>query len=205
MLSVTDATIKGFNTFLEEQQALGGDAFLSLTLFDTSFTNRYVGVPLNQIPPMAIGGANAYSPGGATALLDAIGTTTKRAEEWIQQNHFTGQVQMVILTDGYENSSNSWHIRQPIQHDDDKDVLGLIQWKQNVDGWKFLFLGSGGTKWLENTFDSVVDKRHFYGYTHDAASTTQTYGAMSSATKTHRLAGGEFVMPKGDPNASGQK
>lgn len=175
-------TIDGFNTFLRDQQEQAGACRMSLTMFDTSFDVRYVAEDVSRVAPL---NDYLYQPGGGTALLDAVGSTIKGAEQWIANGHQQYKVIVAILTDGEENSSHEWHIRQPLIEGDDRDLAGLIQWKQ-TEGWEFVFMGAGGSGWLERTFGHVLAQDRFVQYTNDFAGTSSNYATLSAAVSTYR-------------------
>lgn len=189
------ATLDGFNEFLDEQRAQEGEAFLSLTFFDTSFETRYVGTPLSDVPPLG-SPSNPYIPNGMTALCDAVGVCIKGTEAWLA-NHpeFNGQVMVVVQTDGGENSSKEWHIKQPMVDGDPKDVAGLIRWKQ-AEGWQFLFLGAGGSDWLERNFGHVAAKGTIYGFNNDAKGYQTAFRGVSASMTRSRMTGAAFVAPQ---------
>lgn len=193
MNSVRQATIDAYNQFFNEQRDQPGQAYLFLTLFNTYFENRFMGTPLEAVPDLGTPG-NQYVPGGGTALLDAVGTSIKSAEAWLAGHpEFDGRVFVVITTDGQENASKTWHNYIPMQANDDKDVSGLIRWKQS-EGWDFVFLGSG-SDWLERNFGHVIaDHRKFVTYAGDALSTTGTYAGVSSAMTSARQRGTDFIV-----------
>lgn len=194
MNAVTKATIDGFNAFIADQRQAPGNAYLSLTLFDTNFDVRYVGADLDTVPPLGTPD-NPYVPSGMTALFDAVGTTIKGTEKWLANRSFDGKIVVVVLTDGQENSSHEWHVSHPVRPGDDRDLGGLIEWKQK-EGWEFVFLGSGGSAWLEQTFGHVVAADSFSGFAHDSASSVATYAGVSSNLRSSRLTGERFVAPK---------
>jgi hypothetical protein len=197
------STIDGFNSFLWDQQRQPGECRLSLTQFDTSFQIDHIAQDINIVPPLS---TYTYMPSGGTALLDAVGTTIKNAEQWIAKNGTTvirtmgaGQgmfrsapvdwkVLTVVFTDGEENSSHQWHINQPTVSGDDRDIGGLIQWKQN-EGWEFQFMGTGGSAWLEKTFKHVIPPDRFYSYAATNEAHTHSHNLLSSATSTYRGTG----------------
>lgn len=186
MVFVTDATCEGFNQFKSDQKANQGETLMTLTLFDTSFDTLFVATPLNDIPDLGLT-TNSYSPSGMTALFDAVGGSIKKTEHWVNEHNWTGRVMVVTLTDGEENSSNHWHVRNPRLDGDAFDIVGLIDWKKN-EGWDFVFLGAGGTKWLERTFHTLP-KENFYAYAGDAGTTRTAYAAMDSAITRSRVTG----------------
>lgn len=192
MAGVADATIEGANSFLHDQREQPGQALLSLTLFDTRFEVRYVAKPLAEVPPFDKMGANAYQPGGMTALFDAVGTTIKGTEAWLTKHpEFGGKVVVVTLTDGFENSSHEWHINNPMIPGDARDLNGLIQWKQ-AEQWQFVFLGAGGSQWLEKTFGAVCDSASFAGYDNTPRATVATYAGVSHSLTATRSTGKRF-------------
>jgi len=111
-------TIGGFNTFLKEQDP---DEILSLTLFDNEINHLYKKA-VRDIEPLT---QKTYVPRGGTALLDAIGTVIKKVP--------TDETpSIVILTDGFENSSTKYtkmHINDLIQ-------------EKKKSGWTFVFLAA---------------------------------------------------------------
>ena len=68
-------------------------------------------------------------PRGGTALLDAIGRTLASTREKRHDGELTS---IVVVTDGYENSSREWSRLQ---------VMDSIKQRQ-AEGWNFTFLGS---------------------------------------------------------------
>lgn len=189
MTSVNKATCDGFNQFVADQKSNPGEAYLTLTLFDTAFDVRYVGTALNDVPDLGTS-VNSYIPSGMTALFDAVGEAVKATEKWVDSNSWTGRVMVVILTDGQENSSNEWHINNPRVENDAMDVAGLIDWKQK-EGWDFIFLGAGGTEWLERTFHTLL-RSNFYAYAGDSGSTAHAHALLSNAV-TRSRAGGQSL------------
>lgn len=142
---------------------------------------------------MDITGPNAYKPDGGTPLLDAVAVTIKGTEAWLAKHpEFTGKVITVVLTDGEENTSTEWHLNHPMVEGDDRDLGGLIQWKQD-EGWEFIFLGAGGSAWLERAFGHVVADASFFAYTNDAATSHAMYAGVSNAVTRTRTFGGSFV------------
>lgn len=111
-------TIGGFNTFLKEQDP---DTVLSLTLFDNEINQVYKKA-VGDIEPL---NTKTYVPRGGTALLDAIGHVIKSVP-------IDETPSIVILTDGFENSSKKYsklHIND------------LIEEKKKA-GWTFVFLAA---------------------------------------------------------------
>lgn len=200
MAPLVPSTIEGFNTFIDEQRNQPGTARLSLTLFDTHFDTRYIATPLHNVPRMGHVGPNSYIVGGGTALLDAVGSTVRGIEAWQSNHGVDTPVKIVTLTDGEENSSHHWHICHPRDRQDKNDLINLIEYKQG-EGWEFLFLGAGGSQWLEKSFGQIVPREAFYTFTASAGGTAEAYRGLANATSTSRNTGTTIGshMPKSTP------
>lgn len=133
MNSVRDDAIGGFNTFLSQQQALPGEASMTVAQFDHEYLVTHANKPLRDVPPL---NTVTYAPRGMTALYDAIGRTvdTVGAElAALPASERPAKVLMLIITDGFENSSREYsgaRIREMIAHQREKY------------SWEFIFIGS---------------------------------------------------------------
>jgi len=182
------STIEGLNAFLDEQRETqdAGEAFVSLTLFDTSFDVRYVGTPIAQVAPLG-SPTNQYSTGGGTALYDGVGVTVAGVEQWIRNNEFGGKVVVVIFTDGEENSSRQFHIWDSPNAEDDKDLNNLIQAKQD-EGWDFVFLGTGQSAWTEAKKFTAIPVASHINYVADSHNHNLVYAGASQTMSAVRSA-----------------
>lgn len=179
---LADATIEGVNAFLGEQKRGTGEVRFSLTLFDTSFDVRFVAHPLQDVPPLG-SRDNRYTPRGGTALYDAVTTTIKGVQAWLDNHpHYRGDVVIVIQTDGEENSSQVSTL---------DDVNALIANKTR-QGWEFVFQGTGQAAWTEGQkFTAIPDGAKFAG-NDDALSHRAAYAASSRALLRKRASGERF-------------
>lgn len=130
---IKEATIKGFNSFLNEQQMGNNDDKISLVQFDHEYQVVYESININEVKPL---NENTFIPRGSTALLDAIGNTVKNTKNRI--NHLNKSdkpknVLIVIITDGEENSSNKYTRER---------IFKKISNREKRDDWKFVFIGS---------------------------------------------------------------
>ena len=119
MANCLDDTIGGFNTFLNDQKI--NKCNFSINLFDHEYTNLFTG---NIVDAPYLSASN-YIPRGSTALFDSIGTLIKNVNE-------KGKVIIVILTDGFENSSKYYT---------KESIFDIITMKKN-DNWEFIYLGA---------------------------------------------------------------
>jgi len=123
MESILDDAIGGFNTFLRSQQAQPGEAKLSLILFDHEYQVVHQAVDIQQVEPL---NQDTYVPRGSTALLDAVGRTIDAVGERLTataESERPSQVIISILTDGYENASQTYSkpkVAEMIKHQTEK-------------------------------------------------------------------------------------
>lgn len=121
-----DEVIAGFNRFLQDQWALPDSCRLSLTKFNTVCSLLYPPRPLAQVPRLD---RDHYTPGGNTALFDAIAETVR-----VAQAHKLAEerVLCVVITDGAENAS-----RETTQ----QQVTEIIKALERRGDWTFVYLG----------------------------------------------------------------
>lgn len=125
MYNIMDSTIIGINNFIEDQKTLKAECILSLFIFDTIIENPISKANLKTFPGIT---KEMIQPRNATALYDAI----KVSIEDINNYNYNGNKTIVIMTDGYENSSKL------IDH---IGINKLIQ-ESKLNGIKFIYLGA---------------------------------------------------------------
>ena len=126
---IRDATISGFNEFKNDQAREEGNAFFTLTLFDTQFHTVCKAVPVREVPDLDYA---SYAPGECTALYDAIGYTMRLTDEFVAL-HKPDQVLFVIMTDGEENSSREFTRQR---------IFEMIRDRQTLAEYEFIYLGA---------------------------------------------------------------
>ena len=130
MQSILDDAIGGFNTFLAAQQRQPGQAKLSLILFDHEYQVVHQAVDIQQAEPL---NQDTYVPRGSTALLDAVGKTIDAVGERLAataESERPSQVIISILTDGYENASQTYSKPK---------VAAMIKHQTEKYNWAFEF------------------------------------------------------------------
>ena len=107
MYGLEDDTIGGYNSFLESQKKLKGEAVVSTVLFDGTYDVLHNRIPLSKIKPLT---RNDYMAGGSTALLDAVGSTIDMISYFQKKERGKKVTQtiFVIITDGMENASSEY-------------------------------------------------------------------------------------------------
>ena len=176
MAGLEGDTIGGFNAMLAKQRALDGPCRLTTVLFNSCSTLLHDRIDIQAVSPMT---GEMYCPGGSTALLDAIGQTICKlvqVQRSTAESHRAGRVLFVIITDGAENASRTYTLRE---------IRDMISRQQEKYGWEFLFLGAN--------MDAVETAGHFgispdraADYVPDAAGTALNFQAVSEAAAVFR-------------------
>ena len=132
MTAIEDDTKGGFNTFLRDQRDEEGEATVTLYDFNTDVKRVYQAYPIEDAPELT---DDNYTPGGQTALHDAIYTAVTETADRLNELGTTERpenVVVVILTDGKENASETHPER----------VREQVTIRQEEHGWEFLFIGA---------------------------------------------------------------
>lgn len=124
-----DATISGFNEYVDNLKRQNGKIRFSLTKFNSEKIDRpFIKTPIKDVTHLS---NRTYNPANMTPLYDAIGRTVKSLDKE------KGKVLCVIMTDGEENASKEYKR---------EDIFKMIKRKEK-DGWSFVFLGANQDAW----------------------------------------------------------
>lgn len=169
-------TIGGFNSMIEKQKKVDGDALISTVLFDNTSEVLHDRVNIQSINPMT---DEDYSVRGCTALLDAIGGAIHHIgtiHKYARTEDIPKHTMFVITTDGMENASH-WYSSERIRQ--------MIERQKIKYGWEFLFLGAN--------IDAVDTARNFgisedraVDYHSDSEGTQLNYEVLSEAISAVR-------------------
>jgi len=179
----TDA-IGGFNTLLTEQQAQPGEAFLTLVLFDTTYTFAVpLGTPLKDVVPLT---AETYRPGGNTALNDALARaiieTGKRLSDMNEADR-PDKVICVVITDGEENSSQEYH-----GPEGKKLIQEMVKHQEEKYNWAFMYLGTGVDAFAQAA-QVGISPAMAANFSGDSQGTRSAYSGTSHAVSDYRSGG----------------
>ena len=171
-------TIGGFNGFIESQKALDGKATLTTVLFDSTWRILHDGVDIHEVQSMT---SSNYTPGGMTAMLDAIGETINRVQDRHDElgEEKPENVLFVITTDGEENSSRKFTKSQ---------IEKMIKHQTNGHGWKFMFLGANMDAFKEAS-SIGISSDWSTNYTYTSKGVYDAYTTLSNATCSMRTVG----------------
>jgi uncharacterized protein YegL len=133
MASIRDDAIGGFNSFLDDQKKVPGEAKVTLVLFDHEYLLVHDGVDINDVPNLD---EESYVPRGWTALYDAIGRAINTVGERLAntpEDERPEKVIVSILTDGEENHSREFSVDQ---------IEDMITHQQDNYKWEFIYLAT---------------------------------------------------------------
>lgn len=169
-------TIGGFNSMLQKQAKVPGDAFVSTILFDDRVEVLHDRVKIQQVRPMT---EKEYYVRGCTALLDAIGGAIHHIgniHKYSRSEDVPEHTLFVITTDGMENASRRYSAQK---------IKNMIQRQKEKYGWEFLFLGAN--------IDAVETAGHLgiapdraVNYHCDSAGTQLNYQVVGEAVSAVR-------------------
>jgi hypothetical protein len=137
MTDCIDNTISGFNEQIRhirqlEEQFPEQEIVIALTMFNSEIKD-YLFLEKPAMAPTLT--TEIYRPSGNTALLDAIGITTEKLEKIQLETNLSipTTVVVVVLTDGYENSSRVFKL---------SDIRRTISRLEETGHWTFSFMGA---------------------------------------------------------------
>lgn len=193
MSDIYKATLDGYKEYIQEQKKDDSDlTYISVTFFNT---HAYVAQPLSDIQrvPDDLTALN-YAPNGGTALYDAISYGVGAMERDVNKND---KAVVVVITDGYENSS-----RETTQ----QQVLDLIRTKEALGNWTFAYLGANQDAWAVGS-TMGFQPGNTLRYAADYSGTVGTYSTLSASTSSLKRQGGgtstKSFLTKDDGDVTG--
>lgn len=186
MFNLTDDTIGGFNSMIDEQKAESGEAFVTTVLFNSNYKMLHDHVNIKDVKPIT---REDYKATGCTALLDAVGKTINSIGNRLNntpEEERPEKVVFVITTDGMENSSKEFT---------KSNIKEMIEHQKNKYSWTFIFLGANIDAIGEAT-SLGIDAELARGYSACSAGTESVYKSVSKAMTCMR--GMDGVISKDD-------
>ena len=177
MSSLAADVVGGFNTFLAEQQALSGEANLTLHLFDHEFITAIASVPLADIRPLD---KSSYVPRGSTALFDAIGLSMVALKARNPERAI-----LCIITDGQENASQKYT----------RDQVRTTLADAAQRGWEVVYLAANQDAFsVGNSFGNVRGQN--VNFEASSLGTRSAFMSASVNTTSYRI--GDSTPPSHD-------
>lgn len=169
MGSIKDDMETGLNQIFKDQAEVEGKCLVDYVQFDDTYELVFEDTPVADAKAV-------LQPRGMTALLDAVGKAVTQLGDKLAklpEGKRPGLVQVVVVTDGYENASREWNA--------DK-VRELIKQQTDKWNWDFIFLGANlDAVAVGSSFGFAPDKSLTYdtGNTFAMASATSAYVTRS--------------------------
>ena len=120
----------GFDAFIAKERVQPGSTLVTLAQFDDRYEVVYDNKPIGAVPDLRL------EPRGMTALFDSIGrfiTEVGAGLAALPEDDRPGEVTVLVITDGHENSSREWTAEA---------VRQLIAQQEKQYSWDFVFLGA---------------------------------------------------------------
>lgn len=155
--------IGGFNTFLSDQQAQPGECRLAIVKFNTLWSVLTTVTPIAEVPPLT---EQTYTPGGGTALFDAMAEAVRLADADKQPEE---RVLCLVVTDGEENASKETTLEQ---------LRSIIKEREGRGDWTFTYMGADPAAFVAQGFASAAMNTTKY----DAAQPMASFAVASAAT-----------------------
>lgn len=172
MAGVRDATIDGYNEYVNSLKKDGGKYKFSLTAFDSGMNGElrlnkiHENVYVDDVPKLT---RDVYQPSGGTPLHDAFVTILKDTKSRKDEKHL-----FVVLTDGAENASSKYTA---------KDMKEIKEQYENEGNWTFVYLGANQDSFkTAQTYDfSASNVSNFNTTSHG---TGLAFATLSVATRS---------------------
>lgn len=163
-------TIGGFNSMIDQQKNNNLKGKVTTVLFNNEYNVLYSQSNLETVTPMT---DKDYITGGTTALLDAVGNTLIKVENYDTVKNKESQVVFVVITDGLENASTEFSTQK---------IKNIISEKQEKDGWKFVFLGANID--AVSAADSIgIDKNNAIKYKNSSSGVRKNFDAVAEFSR----------------------
>ena len=176
MAHLEEDTIGGYNSFLKKQKNEEGEASVTTVLFDDRFELIHDNADIRKVSPLT---DKEYYARGTTALFDAIGKTISMVgnrHKLAPSSLVPGKTLVVIITDGYENSSCEYNIKQ---------VKAMIERQKGKYNWEFVFLGANIDA-ISAAGDIGIAPDFAATYQADKMGTAMNFDAVDSVAKCVR-------------------
>lgn len=137
MSSCIEQTVEGVNNQIHRIKEVAEkfpeqELFTSLTLFNHDVVQVWNRKTIEELKELSY---SDYRPDGTTSLLDAIGFSIKSLQDSIGKEvaQNLASVVVVIITDGYENSSTTYQLNQ---------INKIIDELEKSGKWTFSYIGT---------------------------------------------------------------
>ena len=178
MQPVASDVVGGFNQFVADQAAKPGKARLTAVQFDSDNPFEIIldRSRIDRVPELT---SAVYWARSMTPLYDALGMLIERADRRIKrrvkENRPAEDQLVVVFTDGLENASRKFGLRQ---------VFDMVRDRMDQD-WTFVFMGANQDSYAEGGHIGLVDG-NIQDYAATPESVAAAFDSMSRATREYR-------------------
>jgi uncharacterized protein YegL len=178
MQSIRDDVIGGFNSFVEEQKKLPGEATITLVQFDDQDSYEVINdfAPLHEVKEFT---RTTFVPRGSTPLLDAIGRGINDCESKLGRMadwDLPKKVIFCIITDGQENMSKEFNHTQ---------IMEMIR-NQRDKKWEFVFMSCDEGAIRDAVSHYGINLQNTVKFGRSSQGTRVGYSTLSHSVKTFR-------------------
>ncbi len=170
MSNLVDDTIGGFNSMLDKEKESNDQVNVTTVLFSNDYKILHYSTDIKEVNKMT---KQEYTPGGMTALLDAVGRTIHRVDK-LQDKEKDSKVLFVIITDGRENYSKKYTYSQ---------IKKMIEDRQEEADWEFIFLGANIDA-AKEAEELGIKKDNAIKYKNTGSGVRANFEAVAEATST---------------------
>jgi uncharacterized protein YegL len=187
--------IEGFNTLIDEQIEVDGEATLTLINFDTGYMVINDFVALKNV--IKLNDKN-FQPSGSTALLDAMGKSMNNIREKIElmkENDKPSKAIFVFITDGEENASKEYTRDRVFEM-----ISDLKQEKEEGKiAWDFVFIGANQDAIKAGREYGIRDTASLT-YTASGEGATLAFSSLSNGISKYRCSNNNYAFSEEDKN-----
>lgn len=185
MGSCWDATIEGFNGYIEELKKATTPISFTFLQFDHNtgceIKKVHFEKPIQDVPPID---KKSYQPRGSTPLIEAATKTIAALATAVAQKAKPPKVIVCIQTDGEENMSAAEYTWQRL-----KDLIA----EYTAKGWHFVFMGAGIDAYDQGS-KMGISAANTMSYDHTHAHTTRAAFAGTASNSANVASGLSSTM-----------
>lgn len=161
----------GYNTYVQSlQDDDEGRYRITSVTFSDDYESLCVAAKPKDVPRLDAGN---YSPGGMTALLDAIGKVIVDFERETPKLGDDDRVLLVVQTDGQENSSREY--TQGV-------IAQMIKDREATGKWSSVFMGAGVDTWKQG---AGMGFGRSVSYANSAKGTSEAYSGLTHTSRSY--------------------
>lgn len=173
MQTIWDDAFNGLNQFILDQKALEREkCYFQLTVFDNEIYDLLEMQPIDRVDILT---PDMVSPRGATALLDAMGSTIETARDNQRELDMRpDKTSVIVMTDGRENASQKYTRER---------VNNMVRQQRHMHGWDFIFMGADMDAFSEGLSLGIPrDKVHGWEKSKDGTRIAVNFASQSTTS-----------------------